>query len=73
MKNTTQTALDLLSKLQKERQEKERAQELVRELTNQLNKNNKEIEKLNFFLECSKIALTASCKAIEALKEKKAN
>lgn len=57
-----------LARIAKEREEKERAQEMVRELTNQINNKNKEIEKLTFFVECSNLALRASCQAIETLK-----
>lgn len=59
--------------LDKEKQEKERAQQMVRDLTAQINNKNKEIEKLNFFLNCSNLALVASCQAIETLRENKAN
>ncbi|EFV78981.1 hypothetical protein HMPREF1013_00865 [Bacillus sp. 2_A_57_CT2] len=54
--------------LDKERQEKERAQEMVHKLTEQINNKNKDIEKLTFFVECSNLALRASCQAIETLK-----
>ncbi|USK46320.1 hypothetical protein [Cytobacillus oceanisediminis] len=57
-----------LAKIVKEREEKERAQQMVRELTTQINKKNKEIEKLTFFLDCSSLALQVSCQAIETLK-----
>ncbi|MFE4523450.1 hypothetical protein ACFRCQ_15275 [Cytobacillus firmus] len=60
-----------MAALDKERQEKERAQQMVHELTVQINNKNKEIEKLNFFVECSNLALRASCQAIETLKESK--
>lgn len=59
---------EYMAALDKEKQEKERAQEIVRELTAQINNKNKEIEKLNFFLECSSLALQVSCQAIETLK-----
>jgi hypothetical protein len=62
-----------LARLAKEREEKERAQQMVHELTAQINNKNKEIEKLNFFLNCSNLALVASCQAIETLRENKAN
>ncbi len=64
---------EYMAALDKEKQEKERAQQMVRELTAQINNKNKEIEKLNFFLDCSNLALVASCQAIETLRENKAN
>lgn len=59
--------------IEREREEKKRAQQMVHELTAQINNKNKEIEKLNFFLNCSNLALVASCQAIETLRENKAN
>ncbi|GIN60502.1 hypothetical protein J27TS8_04950 [Robertmurraya siralis] len=62
-----------LKKLKNETEKTERAQEAVRNLTKQLVNKNQEIEKLTFFVEMLSTALEASCKAIEALKEQKAN
>ncbi|MDA6191657.1 hypothetical protein OSK27_25720, partial [Escherichia coli] len=59
---------EYMAALDKEKQKKERAQQMVRDLTAQINIKNKEIEKLNFFLECSSLALQVSCQAIETLK-----
>lgn len=59
---------EYMAALEKEKQEKERAQQMVRELTAQINNKNKEIEKLTFFLDCSSLALQVSCQAIETLK-----
>ncbi|MBU5406655.1 hypothetical protein KQI08_12185 [Paraeggerthella hongkongensis] len=59
---------EYMAALDKETREKERAQQIVRELTAQINNKNKEIEKLTFFLNCSSLALRASCQAIETLK-----
>lgn len=57
-----------IAKLTNAIEEKKRAQQIVHELTAQINNKNKEIEKLTFFVECSNLALRASCQAIETLK-----
>ncbi|MDF1511079.1 hydrolytic enzyme [Bacillus phage vB_Bacillus_1020A] len=62
-----------LSLLDKESEKAKRAEDLVMELTKKIEPKNKEIEKLTFFVEMLSTALKASCKAIEALKEQKAN
>jgi hypothetical protein len=69
-----------IARLKLEREQKERAQALVKELTEKLkDKNNEhikvmknkdeEIEKLNFFVTALTVALTATCEAIQRLKE----
>ncbi|MEK4149040.1 hypothetical protein NST02_18415 [Robertmurraya sp. FSL W8-0741] len=60
-------------KLIKAEDKTKRLEKLVNELTKQIDPKNKEIEKLTFFVEMLSTALEASCKAIEALKEQKAN
>lgn len=59
-----------LVQLNKEREQTATFQVLAREMTEKVKEKNKEIEKLSFILECSKIALQASCGAIETLKVK---
>jgi hypothetical protein len=69
-----------LARLKNEQAQKERAQALVKELTDKMNhKNNeqtkkmiekdKEIEKLTFFVAALTVALTTTCEAIQRLKE----
>lgn len=61
------------SKLEQATEKTERAQEAVREITKQLANKNQEIKKLTFFIEALTIGLEASSKAIEVLRNSKAN
>lgn len=60
-----------MEQLKKEREQTATFQVLAREMTEKVKEKNKEVEKLSFFLECSKIALRVSCEAIETLKAAK--
>lgn len=64
-------ALDNLyqAKINKEREQKELAQQLVNELTNQLNKKNKKIETLTFFVDMLTSTLQITHKEITRLKD----
>lgn len=63
-----------LGLLDREREQKERAQKLVKDLTDQINKKNDETERLNFFVNILSGALRFSIKEITKLKElEKAN
>lgn len=61
-----------LAKLDKGREQTAIFQGLARDLTDKVKDKNKEIEKLNFFLEATSTALVAACQSIEILKENKA-
>ncbi len=67
-KEHNQVKYHYIAKLTNAVEEKKRAQQMVRDLTAQINNKNKEIEKLTFFLDCSSLALQVSCQAIETLK-----
>ena len=54
----------------KEREEKERAQQLSRELTQQLKKKDRELKKLHYFMEAASLSLMLSSKALDELKVK---
>lgn len=60
-----------LEELKKEKEQTHLFQSLARDMANKVKEKNKEIERLNFFLESSSIALMASCEALERLKETK--
>ncbi|MBS4188678.1 hypothetical protein KHA94_00390 [Bacillus sp. FJAT-49705] len=62
-----------LAQLKKEREQTAIFQGLARKLTEELQKKNKENERLDFFVTVLSTALKASCEAIKTLKEKKAN
>jgi hypothetical protein len=59
-----------MADLDKERVAKDRAIDLVTNITKQLLQKNKEIKKLTFYVEALTIGLTASSKAIQVLRDK---
>lgn len=57
------------AELKKEREDKKIAQQLARELTQQIRKKNKEIESQKFFLEAASLSLKLSSQALDSLKK----
>ncbi|MDM5208437.1 MULTISPECIES: hypothetical protein [Cytobacillus] len=57
------------AELKKEREDRKLAQQLVKELTLQISKKNKEIESQKFFLEAASLSLSLSSQALDSLKK----